>query len=245
MQAELVGVEVRLHQVNKAYVTPAGIRVEAMRDVDLQVPAGQLTALTGASGSGKSTLLHVIGAMDTVDSGSLVVGGRELTTMTPRELVTYRRGVGFIFQRFHLIASLTALDNVLAPVIPYRTTFDKDRRAAELLDRVGLGDRLDALPSRLSGGQQQRVAIARALINQPRLLLADEPTGNLDSSTGQDVLRLLLELNREQGVTTILATHDQSVANVCDARFIVRDGAVSPAESRTSNHLVDRTVPRS
>jgi len=215
-----------LRGVSKAYLTPAGVRVDAMRDVDLDISGGRITALTGPSGSGKSTMLHVLGAMDTVDSGRIEVDGAEITAMRPRQLVAYRRRIGMVFQRFHLIASLTALDNVLAPVIPYRTSFDKDRRAGELLERVGLGDRLDALPSRLSGGQQQRVAIARALVNDPVLLLADEPTGNLDSATSAEILDLLVEVNRERGVTMVLVTHDPAVAARCDEQVSILDGRV-------------------
>ncbi len=220
------GVDIALRGASKAYVTPVGVRVHAMRDIDLDIAGGQLIALTGPSGSGKSTMLHVLGAMDCVDSGRLEVGGQDVTAMRPRELVAYRRRVGMVFQRFHLIASLTALDNILAPVIPYRTSFDKDRRATELLERVGLGDRWDALPSRLSGGQQQRVAIARALVNDPVLLLADEPTGNLDSATSAEILDLLVEVNQERGVTMVLATHDHAVATRCDQQVSILDGRV-------------------
>ena len=225
------GVSVTLLGVSKAYVTPAGVPVQAMQDVSLEIAAGQVVAVTGPSGSGKSTLLHVVGAMDSVDQGRVVVDGNDLTTMGPRRLVAYRRSIGFIFQRFHLISSLTALDNVLAPVIPYRTTFDKDTRATELLASVGLADRIDALPSRLSGGQQQRVAIARALINEPQLLLADEPTGNLDSVTGGDVLELLLDLNRTRGVTMLIATHDPEVAFQCESQLLMRDGRISSQDA--------------
>lgn len=197
-----------------------------MHEVDLDIAAGCITALMGPSGSGKSTMLHVLGAMDTVDTGRIVVADREITALPPRQLVQYRRSIGMVFQRFHLLASLTALDNVLAPVIPYRTDFDKDQRATELLSRVGLGGRLDALPSRLSGGQQQRVAIARALVNDPVLMLADEPTGNLDSATSAEILDLLLEVNAERGMTLVIATHDHTVAVRCDQQVQVLDGRI-------------------
>lgn len=225
-QGRTDGVSIIVQSVSKAYVTPAGLRVDAMRDVDLNIAAGCTMALTGPSGSGKSTMLHVLGAMDSVDSGRIQVGDWDITAMTSRQLVQYRRRIGMVFQRFHLIGSLTALDNVLAPVIPYRTRFDKDRRAAELLDRVGLGSRPDALPSRLSGGQQQRVAIARALVNDPVLVLADEPTGNLDSETSADILDLLLEINSERGTTLVIATHDRAVAARCVQHMNLLDGRI-------------------
>jgi putative ABC transport system ATP-binding protein len=183
-------------------------------------------AITGPSGSGKSTLLHLVGAMEAADGGRIVVAGYEVTSLSRREQAAYRRRIGFVFQRFHLLAALTALDNVAAPLLPYRTSFDKHERAAELLRAVGLGDRADSLPSELSGGQQQRVAIARALVNDPILLLADEPTGNVDSQTGREIMDLLLELRRERGMTVIVATHDPVMATRCDRIVRLLDGRV-------------------
>jgi len=220
------GVALRCEGLRKLYRTPAGLEIAALQDVSLSVGPGVRMALTGASGSGKSTLLHVIGAMDVVDSGRILVDGRDLASARERALVEYRRSIGVVFQRFHLLAALSALDNVIAPVLPYRTDFDKRTRALELLDRVGLADRASALPSRLSGGQQQRVAVARALINSPRLLLADEPTGNLDSATGASLLDLLVSLSDETGVTMILATHDDAVADRCQRSTHLQDGRV-------------------
>jgi putative ABC transport system ATP-binding protein len=147
--------------------------------------------------------------------------------MSDKQRTLYRRGVGFVFQRFHLLPALTACDNVAAPVLPFRTGYDKRARARDLLGAVGLAGREDDLPSRLSGGQQQRVAIARALVGDPRLLLADEPTGNLDSATGAEVLDLLFILHRDRGLTLILATHDPAVAARCDRVVQLQDGAVS------------------
>ena len=210
--------------LTRRYCVSSGPELVALDRVDLNIPAGQVVAVCGTSGSGKSTLLHLIGAMDPPDSGSVAVDGAEVTTMSRRDLVAYRRRVGFVFQRFHLIAALTALDNVLAPVMPYRTAFDKRDRARELLAAVGLGDRTDALPSQLSGGQQQRVAIARALVNGPSLLLADEPTGNLDSATGTEIVDLLLRLRTESGLTILIATHDRELAGRCDRVIDLRDG---------------------
>jgi putative ABC transport system ATP-binding protein len=201
--------------------------VRALAEITLDIPAGQAVAITGRSGSGKSTLLHLAGAMDTCDSGTLTVDGNDLGAMSDKQRTVYRRRVGFVFQRFHLLPALTACDNVAAPVLPFRTGYDKQARARALLVAVGLAGREHDLPSRLSGGQQQRVAIARALVGDPRLLLADEPTGNLDSATGAEILDLLFTLHSDRGLTLILATHDPAVADRCDRVVQLEDGAVS------------------
>lgn len=198
--------------------------ITAADRIDLTVPAGQIVALTGRSGSGKSTLLHLLGAIERADSGSVRVGGTEVTALRPRGLAAYRRTVGFVFQRFHLLPALTVIDNVLAPVLPRRAGFDRHARARELLAAVGLADREKAHPAQLSGGQQQRVALARALIAAPRLLLADEPTGALDSATGTAVMNLIVRLGREQGTTVLIATHEDQVAEACDRVIGLRDG---------------------
>jgi putative ABC transport system ATP-binding protein len=204
-----------------------GAPLVAVNDVSLSVAAGTAVALTGPSGSGKSTLLHLIGAIERSDGGIIEVSGQRVTGLSGRALAAYRRRIGFVFQRFHLLPALTALDNVMAPLIPFRTEFDKAARARELLALVGLADRTSALPSQLSGGQQQRVAIARALINQPVLLLADEPTGNLDSETGTAIVDLLLSLRDERGMTLIMATHDADIAARCDRVVHLRDGRLT------------------
>src|SRR5689334_12360348 len=161
--------------------------------------------------------------MDRPDEGTVVVDGKSLTN---RQLDAHRRRVGFVFQRFHLLPALTVLDNVLAPVLPRRVDFDRRERATELLEAVGLADRADALPSELSGGQQQRVAISRALVNRPGLLLADEPTGNLDSVTGREIIDLLLSLRERYGMTMLVATHDPEVAANCDRIVRLHDGRI-------------------
>ena len=219
------GVDITLSDVAKRYRT-ADQEVVALDDVSIGVEAGEVVALMGPSGSGKSTLLHVIGAMDRPDQGQIQVGEVDVSALSRKDRVAYRRSIGFVFQRFHLLAALTVADNVMAPVLPYRVPFDKHARASELAAAVGLGGRERSLPGRLSGGEQQRVAIARALINRPRLLLADEPTGNLDTQTGETIMQLLLGLRSEHGMTMLIATHDPSVAHACDRVIHLRDGRV-------------------
>jgi len=205
------------------------LRVVALDNVSLQVSAGEFVAVMGPSGSGKSTLLHLLGAIDAPDSGAIEVGGISITNLSRGRLAAYRATIGFVFQRFHLLPALSARDNVIAPALPRRRRlpFDPAARAQELLDAVGLGDRAGALPSQLSGGQQQRVAIARALIMQPGLLLADEPTGNLDSATGAEIVDLLLALNAEHGTTLVVATHDPAIAERCHHVIRMRDGRIT------------------
>ncbi len=229
-----VGSAVRLTGITKIYQSGAGVRVPALDGVSLEVPAGQTLAVTGRSGSGKSTLLHLIGAMDRADSGEVNVDGQDLGKLNDGQRAAYRRGIGFVFQRFHLLPALTACDNVIAPVLPFRTAYDKRERAVQLLDAVDLSGREHDLPSKLSGGQQQRVAIARALIGQPRMLLADEPTGNLDSATGTGVLDLLFTLHAARGLTLLIATHDPVVAVRCQRVIELRDGNVISDELTAS-----------
>jgi putative ABC transport system ATP-binding protein len=177
--------------------------------------------------------------MDDRDSGSITVDGRDLGRMSEKQRTRYRRGVGFVLQRFHLLPALTACDNVAAPVLPFRTGYDKRAKARDLLGAVGLTGREDDLPAKLSGGQQQRVAIARALIGDPRLLLADEPTGNLDSTTGAEVLDLLFGLHRDRGLTLILATHDPAVAGRCDRVIELSDGTVTRDSASAADNSDD------
>jgi putative ABC transport system ATP-binding protein len=240
----MTGVAVQLENVAKRYRTGSEQLVAALDAVSLSLEPGSVTAVTGPSGSGKSTLLHLAGAMDESDEGTIRVGERELTTLSRREQVAYRRTIGFVFQRFHLLPALSVLDNVAAPVLPRRQSFDVEARARELVAAVGLEGREQSLPSRLSGGQQQRVAIARALINDPGLLLADEPTGNLDSRTGAEIVELLLALRDRTGTTILVATHDVVVASRCDRIARLHDGRIVeeiavPREARR-NDLLDR-----
>jgi len=216
---------VEIRGLSKRYDTgEAG--VTALDHVDLTVKPGALIAITGPSGSGKSTLLHLIGAMDAADEGEIIVADKNVAALGRGEQVEHRRRIGFVFQRFHLLPALTALDNVLAPLLPYKVEFDKDARGRDLLARVGLRAREDSLPSELSGGEQQRVAIARALVNDPILLLADEPTGNLDSQTSSEIVELLLELQRASGMTVLIGTHDTVVASRCDRIVRLLDGRI-------------------
>jgi putative ABC transport system ATP-binding protein len=215
-----------LRDVSRRFRIDADQSLTALDGVSLDIEDGAAVALQGPSGSGKSTLLHVIGALDRPDVGTIVVGGVGLAGRSRRELAAYRRRVGFVFQRFNLLPALTVIDNVMAPVLPFRVGFDKQARARELLAAVGLDGRETSLPSRLSGGQQQRVAIARALIGDPAILLADEPTGNLDSRTGAGIVDLLLGLRAERGMTVVLATHDSQVAARCDRVVRLLDGRV-------------------
>jgi len=202
--------------------------VHALRDVDLRIDRGELLAIVGPSGSGKTTLLQLLGGLDRPTRGSIVFEGRDLATLPQSQLTALRlRTIGFVFQQFNLIPTLTAAENVELALGPAGVRGDVRRaRVEELLEAVGLGDRVDHLPSQLSGGEQQRVAIARALANDPDVLLADEPTGNLDSTTGDEILSLLQSLNTEQGRTVIVITHDSSVAARATRTVQLKDGAV-------------------
>lgn len=202
--------------------------LEVLRGVDVEIARGDFVALRGASGTGKSTLLHLLGGLDTPNDGEIFFAGQNVSHFSDRELTHFRnRRVGFVFQAYHLLPELTALENVCLPArvarIGARTAA---RRAEELLARVGLQGRLDHKPSELSGGEQQRVAIARALINEPELLLADEPTGNLDSHTGGEIIELLKSLRPEKQMTLIIATHDAKVAASAPRVIELVDGLI-------------------
>ena len=206
--------------------------VEALRGLNLEVIKGQFVALVGPSGSGKSTFLNLVGGLDRPTGGELWVDGMELSASKERALTEHRRRrVGFVFQSFNLLPRLTALENVALPLIfvgvPERDRLD---RARELLVQVGLAERLEHRPTQLSGGEQQRVAIARALVSHPTIILADEPTGNLDTATGAEILSLLRRLNRDQGTTLLLVTHDAEAAGFADRVVRLRDGQIADGD---------------
>jgi ABC-type lipoprotein export system ATPase subunit len=203
--------------------------LEVLRGVDLEIPRGDFVALRGASGTGKSTLLHLIGGLDTPNAGEIIYNGENLAAYSESRLTNFRnRHVGFVFQAYHLLPELTALENVcLSARIARTPAATAEKRGRELLARVGLGERLEHKPSELSGGEQQRVAIARALINEPELLLADEPTGNLDSHTGNEIIDLLKQLRAEKQMTLVIATHDAKVAATAPRVIELVDGLIA------------------
>lgn len=220
------GVDVAVEHVSKAF---EGGRIVALQDVSLELRPGDFTSVVGPSGGGKSTLLNLIGALDLPDSGTITVGGADLTEID--DLAQYRaETVGFVFQFHHLIPTLNARENVQVPMMG-RGSSRRERmaKAESLLEACAIGHRAGASPSTLSGGERQRVAIARALANDPRLLLADEPTGALDSTTGGQIVELLLQLRDERGMTILLVTNDEAVAAVADRILRIRDGRVEDA----------------
>jgi putative ABC transport system ATP-binding protein len=207
-----------------------GVSVPALRGVSLTVEPGDFLAVVGASGSGKSTLMHLLGGLDRPSAGTLLIGGRDVSTLSAPEMARLRNEtIGFVFQSFHLLARTTARDNVALPLV-YRGVGRRERRdrATAMLGRVGLAHRVGHRPNQMSGGEQQRVAIARALVTEPSVLLADEPTGNLDSATGRSVLALLESLNAD-GVAVVLVTHDRDVAARARRQIVMRDGLIVDA----------------
>lgn len=202
-------------------------RVEILRGISFEVADGQVLAIMGASGSGKSTLLGLLAGLDTASSGRIVLDGTDITNLREDRLAVLRGNkIGFVFQSYQLVPTLTARENILLPAELIGLRDDVERRADELLERVGLAKRGHHYPIQLSGGEQQRVALARAFITRPPMLMADEPTGNLDTSNGRHVLDLLLTLNREEGTTLILVTHDPEIASHADRVITLRDGLV-------------------
>jgi len=215
---------IETHDVTKSYRSGEGL-MEILHGVSLSIPAGQCAFIVGPSGSGKSTLLHLMGAMDHPTSGRVTIDGLELTKLTEPELDTFRRDkIGIIFQAFNLVGNLTALENVLVPFLPRGITPELRERAKAMLTKVGLGHRLTHRPIQMSGGEQQRVAIARALVKNPQVVLADEPTGQLDSRTGEEVFRILRELQRELGTTLVVVTHDRRFIQPQDVVLEIEDG---------------------
>lgn len=212
------------------YYSVTGKRLHVLRDLDLSVEKGEMVAIMGASGVGKSTLLHVLGGLDTIDSGEVRVGEHLIATMDDAARVAFRnRHIGFVFQFHHLLPEFSAVENAMMPLrIARQSAADARPKAEALLSRVGLGDRLDHRPGMLSGGEQQRVAVSRALVMQPSLLLADEPTGDLDESTADSLHELLRSMHNEFGLTAIIATHNPRLAAQCDRTLRLEGGRLVP-----------------
>jgi ABC-type lipoprotein export system ATPase subunit len=233
------GALIRLRDVSRVYDL-GEVKVEALRPTSLDIERSEYVALVGPSGSGKSTLMNTLGCLDRPTGGSYLLDGEEIVSMSRDERARIRnRQIGFVFQNFNLLNRTSALENVEVPLLYAKHISARARRerAAEQLRRVGLGDRLGHHTSQLSGGQQQRVAIARALVNDPSILLADEPTGNLDSRTSSEVIALFRQLNSEQGITVVLVTHDQDVAQNANRTIVLRDGQVIADTSDFSQAL--------
>lgn len=232
--SELIRVE-NLHKIYRM----GDVEVPALRGVNLSIDRSEFVAVMGSSGSGKSTFMNILGCLDRPTAGKYFLEGQEVGSLTANEWAYIRnKRIGFVFQGFNLLSRTTALENVELPMM-YNGFATKQRRerALEALSLVGLGERLDHTPNQLSGGQQQRVAVARALVNRPSLILADEPTGNLDSSTSADIMTLFQRLNTEQGMTLVLVTHEQDIADYAQRRVMFRDGVIVSDERKDRNSI--------
>ena len=234
---------IEIRGVNKVFDL-GKLQVHALRDMELDILRGEYLSIMGPSGSGKSTLFNMIGALDRPTSGTIQVAGVVLNTLTSRELAYFRgKHIGYVFQQFNLLPAYNAIDNVAMPLVFNGWEQAKaEARAKEILDRVGLGHRMGHRPDELSGGQQQRVAIARALANEPAIVLADEPTGNLDLHTGEEIINLLATLSRELGVTVISATHDHKMLATSDRILWIKDGRKDRLERREDLNIRVGTV---
>lgn len=220
---------IRMAGIKKTYRL-GRVEVRALRGIDLEIAPGEMVAIMGPSGSGKSTLMNILGCLDQQTSGIYELDGVNIGNLSDDRLADIRnKKIGFVFQNYNLLARTTALANVELPLI-YNGTKNKRKRALEALHRVGLSDRVSHKPNELSGGQQQRVCIARALVNKPAILLADEPTGNLDTRTGQEIMDLFAELNREEGITVVMVTHEREIAGYGQRVINIRDGVVENEE---------------
>lgn len=214
-------------KITKAY--PFRPDVLVLNDVSFRINKGENVAIVGRSGSGKTTLLNMIGTLDKPSGGSVTINGTDIYRMSEEEKADFRRNeIGFVFQLFHLIPQYTILENVMMPLKPYqrKITFDLRKRAREVINWVGLAQRMDAFPDTLSGGEQQRVALARALVNHPKIILADEPTGNLDADTGSGIIQLLQRIKQEEGITIMMVTHNEEIAHDADRILRLQDGQI-------------------
>jgi lipoprotein-releasing system ATP-binding protein len=231
------GSRVEIRQLRKSY-DHGGQRLDVLKGVDLVIDAGEMVAVVGASGAGKSTFLHVLGTLDQPTAGSVIYDGVDVTRMPPAAVADFRNHtIGFVFQFHHLLPEFTALENCAMPaLIAGVSRADATERARRLLERVGLGHRLTHRPGELSGGEQQRVALARALVMEPRVLLADEPTGNLDTHTGEEMHQLVVELNRERGMTLVVVTHNPDFAARLPRRVRMVDGVIAEESNAIGGH---------
>lgn len=218
---------IQVHELYKTFLL-GGRSLEALKEVNLKIDKGQFVSIMGPSGAGKSTLMHIMGGLDKPTSGNVLLGGKDIFKLPEDALPSFRnRNIGFVFQFHYLLSDFTALENVMLPLMVGGRRSDADRQQAEeLLDKVGLAGRKNHKPGELSGGEQQRVAIARALVTSPGLVLADEPTGNLDTHTGDEVFNLLRQFNKEAGTTLIIVTHNESLAAKCDRTIRMVDGMI-------------------
>ena len=209
-------------------ITKSFGKLQVLKGIDLEIPAGQFTAIVGKSGSGKTTLLQIIGTLDQADSGQVIIDGQDVFSLNQKAQARFRNEkLGFIYQFHHLLNEFTALENVMIPaLINKQSKKDAKAKALELLNYLGLTDRTEHKPTQLSGGEQQRVAVARALINNPMILFADEPTGNLDSQTSEDMQSLFLRMKSDFNQTIVVVTHNETFANMCDKQYIMKDGLI-------------------
>lgn len=234
---------IELTKIEKVYRTRT-IETLALSNINLKVEKGEFLSIMGPSGCGKSTLLNIMGLLDEPSSGNIQINGQRINQYTDKVLASFRnQTIGFIFQSYHLINDLSVIDNVEIPLL-YRRVSGKERRqlAAEALEKVGLANRMKHFPNQLSGGQKQRVAIARAIVGRPNIILADEPTGNLDLNTGKLIIELLRDLNKEKGVTIISATHDHKMLAVSDRIIWIRDGRVDKIQNRADLKIETGTI---
>lgn len=220
---------IQLQHIWKEYTIDDDVNFTALKDVSLTIEKGEFSALLGPSGSGKSTLMHIIGLLDKPSKGKVIIDGNDIATINDDVLSTLRNEfVGFVFQQFNLINKLTILENIVLPSVYARITlpYDPIKKAMEIMERFGIADKAKSYPNRTSGGQQQRVAIARSLIMTPKLILADEPTGNLDTKTGDEIMKLLKELNKEENITVLIVTHEPDIAAKTNRKIQIVDGEI-------------------